>query len=66
MAGEHIPGQNMCTILESLRTAGRPGDELVDDDKALILDIFVRVKPQPQSSLPGRDHRRKLVAAILS
>lgn len=53
-------------VLECLRTASRPRNELVDDDKSLILDIFVRVKPQPQSSLPGRDHRRKLVATILS
>lgn len=48
----------------SIRTAGGPWDELVDDDKALVLDIFVRVKPQPQSTLPGRDDRRKVRATI--
>lgn len=49
-----------------LRTTGRPGDELVDNLEAPVLDVLVRVEPQPQLTLPGRDHGRELGATILA
>ena len=42
-----------------LRTTGRPGDELVDNLEAPVLDVLVRVEPQPQLTLMGRGERTK-------